>query len=414
MGKESRAHGDRVADAIKEIRVKNMSALQEKLNNAFDRLDLNPGEYEGPLVIDRPITIDGHDSTIWANSGPVVVVNSDQVSLKNLRIELTGSGGGDSGVSLRLNARDTRLDHIEVNAQVFGLPEESADIKPPSIISLGTFAANKENSFSVEIESPAEAEILHSINGVEITPQRLGPGKNRVVIKTTAMRDNTILFGEMLMKTRVLRRVYLSGKSVKGAEEHQSETPVSGKLPISTPIQFDPPDDVIAPVVSEDVSVVMARKGQRVSAGELSGCELKIVCEHNSSRQIDLDPYVFLLGKNGKARSDSDLIFFGNSENANGSVRVNSQNRQALAIVRLRDMEPEVERICIAYSIYDEQDGGDFSCVDRLALTELTTERTIVAVELYRYKGEWKISFVGGGYGAGLNKLCNDYGIDVE
>ena len=50
----------------------------------------------------------------------------------------------------------------------------------------------------------------------------------------------------------------------------------------------------------------------------------------------------------------------------------------------------------------------------RFALDELHEEKTAVAVELYRYKGEWKMSFVGAGYRSGLRHLCEGYGVNIE
>lgn len=406
-----------------------MSALQDQLNSVSGKLELVPGEYEGPLVVDKPIEINGHNSTIWAGTGPVVTVNSPSVTLKNLRIELTGTGAtDDSKVSLNLNASDTVLEHVEVSGKVKGIPNESDKWLAPSVISLGEFAANKENSFSIGIESPADAELICNINGVEIVPEKLKQGKNKLYIKTAGMRDNTILFGALFLNTRVSRRIYLTGKSVKGAVEHLAEPPVSGSLPISVPVQIDPPDDVIAPAMPEDDSVTMVRRGQRVLVNELQSTELKIVYEHSSStRQIDIDPYVFLLGKNGKARKDEDLIFFGNESTVDNSVRINEQDVPAVVTIEFEKIEQDIERIVVVYSIYDELDSGDFSCVTnpvvrvlsndkekfRMSLDSLTTEKTLVALEVYRYKGEWKINFIGGGYISGLSRLCNEYGIDV-
>ena len=79
-------------------------------------------------------------------------------------------------------------------------------------------------------------------------------------------------------------------------------------------------------------------------------------------------------------------------------------------------------------SVYDDQSGTDFSCVDdpvirifsddkeqfRFPLNDLTQEKTVVAVEFYRYKGEWKVNCVGGGFKFGLASLCREYGVDVE
>jgi len=44
----------------------------------------------------------------------------------------------------------------------------------------------------------------------------------------------------------------------------------------------------------------------------------------------------------------------------------------------------------------------------------LTAEKAVVAAEFYRYKGEWKINFIGAGYQGGLKQLCTGYGVNVQ
>ena len=44
----------------------------------------------------------------------------------------------------------------------------------------------------------------------------------------------------------------------------------------------------------------------------------------------------------------------------------------------------------------------------------LNLEKTVVALEFYRYKGDWKVQFVGAGYHSGLRTLCESYGVEVE
>ena len=141
-----------------------------------------------------------------------------------------------------------------------------------------------------------------------------------------------------------------------------------------------------------------------------------------------VDPYVFLLGKNGKVRSDEDLVFFGNDESPGHEVRVKTDSGNAFATVELSKTGADVEKVAVCMSVYDDQSGTDFSCVDepiirifsndkeqfRFPLNDLTQEKTVVAVEFYRYKGEWKANFVGGGFKLGLDSLCREYGVDVE
>ena len=50
----------------------------------------------------------------------------------------------------------------------------------------------------------------------------------------------------------------------------------------------------------------------------------------------------------------------------------------------------------------------------RFDIEGLTNEITIIAMELYIYRGEWRISAVGAGYRDGLVKLCSRYGIEAS
>lgn len=407
-----------------------MSPIQEDFNKITGDYILTPGEYEGPLLIDRPCLIDGQHSTIWANNGPVVIVDSSGVTLKNLRIEVTGSHEKElPAISLKLNYQDTKLENIEINGDTEGLPEETAGWTIPGVIALGDFAANKENSFSIEFDAPRGADIVHNLKDVVITPKKVKSGRNVLNITTSNMRDNTILFGEMLIQTSVARRIYITGKAKKGAPEHTSVPPVSGELTISAPLQIDPPDEVVAPIVSDDEQVKIVTKGQRLPLGQMQMRPIKVVYSHRAtSRSLTVDPYVFMLGKNGRVRSDNDLVFFGNEESEGKDVRVMTDNGNAFATVELSKVDETVEKIAVCMSIYEDQSGTDFSCIDepvirvfsedkeqfRFPLDYLKQEKTVVGVEFYRYKGEWKISFVGGGYSLGLDSLCRDYGVEVE
>ncbi len=407
-----------------------MSLIQEEFNRSSGDFVFSPGEYEGPLVIDRPCVIDGRQSTIWAKCGPVVIVDSASVTLKNLRIEVTGSQEKDHpAVSLKLNHPGTKLENVEINGIAEGLDGETTGWSIPGVIALGDFAANKENSFSIEFDAPREAEIVHNLKDVVISPKKVKSGRNVLNITTSNMRDNTILFGELLIKTSVARRIYITGRAQKGAPEHTSDPLVTGELTISAPLQIDPPDEVIAPIVPEEDQINPVRKGQRVSLGQMSAGALKVVYSHkNERRPLVVDPYVFLLGKNGKVRGDSDLIFFGNDESQRHEVRVKTDSGNAIAAIELSKTDADVEKVAVCMSIYDDQSGSDFSCIDdpiirifadekeqfRFSLTDLSQEKTVVAVEFYRYKGEWKVNFVGGGFRLGLDSLCRDYGVEVE
>lgn len=407
-----------------------MSLIQEEFNKSTGNFTLAPGEYEGPLIINRPCTVYGHNSTVWANNGPVVVVDSESVTLKDIRIEVTGDGETErSAISLKLNHQDTVLENIEINGRSEGIDEEADGCSIPAVIALGDFAANKENCFSVELNAPKASTLVHNLKDVAISPSEIIAGRNVLSITTGNMRDNTILFGEILVKSRVTRRIYVTGKAKKNAPERISPTHVSGELPISAPLQIDPPDTVVAPIICDDENVQQVSKGHRVPLGKMCEKTIKVVYSHKGiSRPLVVDPYVFRLGKNGKVPTDEDLVFFGNEESTDKDVHVKTNEDNSYASIELPKTSESIDKIAVCLSIYDDQSGTDFSCVEnpvirifseekerfRFMLEDLAQEKTVVAVEFYRYKGEWKLRFIGGGYTLGLDYLCREYGVEVE
>ncbi len=406
-----------------------MSIIQNEFDKGNGDFKLAPGEYEGPLVINRPCTVDGGNSTLWAQSGPVLRIEASGVTIRNLRVEIAGSDSQSGNtVAIASSAGDTVLTCVEVKGSVSGIPGEPEDWDAPSVISLKDFAANRENSFTYEISVPTEASLECALNDVEISPLHLHAGRNTLLIKTAAMRDNTILYGELLLKTVVSRRIYLSGRSRKNAEVQSAAVPLTGSLPISEPVQIKAPDVVIAPHIPEDQDVQALRRGQRVPVSEMGAGVFKIAFEHaDDGESEDIDPYVFRLSSSGKVLSDDDLFFFGNSEDDVGDVRILTDNTQTIAIIDLSRAAEHTEKYAVCFSIYEES-GKDFSSVReprvrlildgrdrfRFDLEDLTREKTVVAVELYRHKGLWKLSAVGRGYQNGLAQLCESYGVSVE
>lgn len=407
-----------------------MSSIQDQFDSVKSGDFILPaGEYEGPLSINRPCTVDGSKSTLWANCGPVLVVDSPNVTIKNIRVEVTGSGTDiDEQTAIKANYADVQTQNIGVNGTVVGLSAMEGTWSLPTVIPLGTFAANKENVFSIEIEAADSAELVESIRDVNIHPLALKPGKNRITIETTSMRDNTILYEEILVKTAVIRRIYVTGKAQKDAPEHHDNDPMVDNQPISNPVQIKPPHEVIAPVITES-NVEHIKRGQRISLKEVKQSVIKVAYEQRGTKQdMDIDCYAFELQANGKVRDDNDLVFFGNQESQDHGVRSSSANNLPLLLVELGKLDNSVEKVAICFSIYGDDTAQNFSLVDtpivrvfaderelyRFKLEDLKVEKTVVAVEVYRYKGDWKINFVGTGYQNGLKQLCESFGVNVE
>ena len=151
---------------------------------------------------------------------------------------------------------------------------------------------------------------------------------------------------------------------------------------------------------------------------------------------FDLDASAFLLGANGKVRSDSDFIFYNQLKSSEGSIEHTGDNRTGegdgddeLIKIDLIHVPADIDKIAFTVTIHDAetrkqnfgQVGGSFirvvneisgSEIVRYDLTEdASTETAMVFAELYRKNGEWKFRAVGSGFAGGLKELANSYGM---
>ncbi|SHN12230.1 tellurium resistance protein TerD [Pseudomonas asturiensis] len=154
-------------------------------------------------------------------------------------------------------------------------------------------------------------------------------------------------------------------------------------------------------------------------------------------QEFDLDASAFLLGANGKVRSEADFIFYNQLKSADGSVEHAGDNRTGagdgddeVVKVDLTRVPADVDKIVFVVTIHDAdsrkqnfgQVGGSFirvvnekssSEIVRYDLAEdASTETAMVFAELYRNAGEWKFRAVGQGYAGGLKAVANSYGMN--
>lgn len=157
-----------------------------------------------------------------------------------------------------------------------------------------------------------------------------------------------------------------------------------------------------------------------------------------SGAAFDLDASAFLIGANGKVRSDSDFIFYNNLKAQDGSVEHTGDNLTGAGDgddetikVDLSKVAMDVEKIVITVTIHaaDErkQNFGQVSDafiriinadtnneVVRYDLAEdYSVETAMVFGEIYRNNGEWKFRAIGQGYSGGLAAMCHQYGINI-
>ena len=188
-------------------------------------------------------------------------------------------------------------------------------------------------------------------------------------------------------------------------------------------------------------------KGQRVSLDK--GVRLALVGlgwdtnRYTGTADFDLDAAAFLLGANGKVRSDDDFIFYGNLQSKDGSVTHTGDNLTGegdgddeTLFIDFSKVPADVQKIAITVTIYEAQEKGqNFGQVsnayvrvarranenDTVGTEELrydlgeefSIETALVVCEIYRQGADWKFNAVGAGYQGGLYALCKNYGVNV-
>lgn len=153
---------------------------------------------------------------------------------------------------------------------------------------------------------------------------------------------------------------------------------------------------------------------------------------------FDLDASIFILGENGKVRSDADFVFYNNTRSADGAVEHTGDNRTGegegddeQVKVSLDTVSADAKRLLVAVTIHEgEQRKQNFGQVQnafmrivnqdgdgeiaRYDLSEdYSTETALIFGEVYRHNDEWKFKAVGQGYAGGLAALARDHGINL-
>lgn len=153
---------------------------------------------------------------------------------------------------------------------------------------------------------------------------------------------------------------------------------------------------------------------------------------------FDLDASIFMVTENGRVRSDSDFIFYGQLKSPCGSIEHAGDNRTGAGDgddeslkIKLEQIPSAVQRLVVAVTIHEAQmrkqnfgmvHGAFIRLVNsetnveiaRFDLSEdYSTETAMIFGEVYRYNNEWKFKAVGQGYAGGLKALAIQHGVDV-
>lgn len=393
---------------------------------------LPAGEFEGPVYITKPLRLVGNNTTLWAKRGSVIEITCAGASLEGLRVELTE---GDLSEAAIVAHKPASVKDVELLGQCSGFGKEDSGFDFPRTLNLGSFAAEQTNTYLIKVYVPTDSEIVCSTAGLSFAPKVLTAGMNNVTVTVSGFNAMNYLYSEVLVRSVFTRRIYVSGRPSPNGEqangkllyEAHEPSPATAEAPAPAP-QAAPPTDVVcvstaAPL--EELPMLDMRKGQRVSLYQYVGSKCELRFDGSIPAGMEIDPYIFLLDIDEKCPNESSMVFFGNESSNNGGVRYFPDDGHIE--IDFEKLDYNVQRIAVAYSIYDGNSVNSFSKVGSPRMTVsaagtnkltycmygLNDEVTIVAMEIYLYKGEWKICAVGRGYRDGLVKLCNNYGIEV-
>ena len=152
----------------------------------------------------------------------------------------------------------------------------------------------------------------------------------------------------------------------------------------------------------------------------------------------DLDASAFMLGSNGKVRSDADFIFYNKLVSDCKSVMHQGDNRTGagdgddeVIKVELNKVPINVEKISFTVTIHDAiSRGQNFGQITNAFIRVVNSETgnevarydlsedasTVTAMifgELYKHSGDWKFKAIGQGFNQGLGPLAQNYGVDI-
>lgn len=428
--------------------------LQEVIDHGmtYDVIPLPLGEYEGPFYVRKPCTLVGNVTTLWSKKGPALVIESTGVKLANLRVEnIEGQPG--NGLALLSRHKDTACQNVEIIGQAQGILGEEGLWQYPRVLPLGHFPAGQDTAFDLEIVVPVPVTLSTNITGLHVSPEHLEPGRHQVHLTFDACRHGTFFYGEITLHSQLIHTIYVSAlanEAVTALPAQKVYTPEQGgtvgnvlaqSLVLDSALSFsdtgcmaparpDLNDQKTAEPLAQaeplgQKTIVLQRGERRVLPPEMER-DLKLSLTYTErGEHLDIDPYIVLLDQQGAAHRDEDLIFFGNMRSLCGSVVY--QEADKVMQLTLATIPETVQKLAVVFAIYGDNQADNFSKLSEIALQlklgteelwrfpiiDLTAERTIVAAEIYRYHGQWKLSAVGAGYREGLERLLRDYGLEI-
>ncbi|MFZ1025213.1 MAG: hypothetical protein WAN66_03225 [Limnoraphis robusta] len=202
-------------------------AFQEKLNSlpsgAIIELWPPNSEFSGPILLNRPITIEGKGASIWSQKGPVILIQSEEVTLRNLIVEVTGENNitleEQCAVQVK-SGENLKFEDIKVRGTVMGLPQEEGEWKYPETLHLGQLSSGNAYQFLLRLIVPVDCQLVSNISGVDVEPTHLNTGHNEVKLYLEELPENILINGNLfIISANFKRRIVLTANIVSRSEE---------------------------------------------------------------------------------------------------------------------------------------------------------------------------------------------------
>jgi stress response protein SCP2 len=137
---------------------------------------------------------------------------------------------------------------------------------------------------------------------------------------------------------------------------------------------------------------------------------------------LECDASAFLLGADGKVRSDSDFVFYGAVASVCGGVSLKTSEGATTFTVDFGRLAADVEKVALTVSLPAESDWSKASqlTVALEGIAEYVVDvgaqvlSSIIVCELYRRGDAWKVRAVGQGFSGGLGTMAQHFGVEVD
>lgn len=141
---------------------------------------------------------------------------------------------------------------------------------------------------------------------------------------------------------------------------------------------------------------------------------------------VPVDASSFRLYASGKVQGDPDMVFYGQTANDDGSVKLSGAGTDTAFLVDINRLRPEVQKLAFTATCEGNTTLSGLSHLSiqielngKILLSGTVNvagrqEAALILGELYRRNTEWKFRFVAQGFNGGLQPLAEHFGVDIS